>query len=52
MDHQTFESRYQVYRQAVEAYLEGLFASVLTGRISMTQCGTAFWRAASASARC
>lgn len=27
MDHQTFESRYQVYRQAVEAYLEGLFAS-------------------------
>ena len=27
MDHQTFESHYQVYRQAVEAYLEGLFAS-------------------------
>ena len=27
MDHQTFESRYQTYRQAVEAYLEGLFAS-------------------------
>ena len=27
MDHQTVESRYQVYRQAVEAYLEGLFAS-------------------------
>ena len=27
MDHQTFENRYQTYRQAVEAYLNGLFAS-------------------------
>ncbi|MEI3305835.1 MAG: hypothetical protein V8R40_07280 [Dysosmobacter sp.] len=50
MDHQTFESRYQVYRQAVEAYLEGLFASIAEGL--QTRCGTAFWRAASASARC
>ena len=29
MDHQTFESRYQVYRQAVEAYLEGLDQDVI-----------------------
>ena len=27
MDHLTFENRYQTYRQAVEAYLNRLFAS-------------------------
>ena len=40
-----FYTRYAAYQAAIEQYLEGLFSTD-------KPCGTAFWAAASASARC